>query len=128
MVRPVTLAGLAVVLPVLLTPAAVQVAVYSVMVAPPLEAGAVNAMLALALPAVAAPMVGAPGAVAPGVMGVLLATGFTVTTPEAFDVPALLVALTWQLYKVSLVRPETVIGLAVALADLLDPTAIQVAV
>ena len=34
------------------------------MLAPPLELGAVNAMLALASPAVAAPMVGAPGAVA----------------------------------------------------------------
>jgi hypothetical protein len=33
------------------------------MLAPPLEAGALNAMLALALPAVAAPMVGAPGTV-----------------------------------------------------------------
>jgi hypothetical protein len=33
------------------------------MAAPPLEAGAVKAMLALALPAVAAPMVGAPGTV-----------------------------------------------------------------
>ena len=30
---------------------------------PPLELGAVNAMLALALPAVAAPIVGAPGTV-----------------------------------------------------------------
>ena len=33
------------------------------MVEPPLELGAVKAMLALALPAVAAPMVGAPGTV-----------------------------------------------------------------
>ena len=33
------------------------------MVDPPLELGAVKAMLALALPAVAAPMVGAPGTV-----------------------------------------------------------------
>ena len=33
------------------------------MVAPPLELGAVKAMLALALPAVAVPMVGAPGTV-----------------------------------------------------------------
>jgi hypothetical protein len=33
------------------------------MVAPPLELGAVNAMLALRLPAVALPMVGAPGTV-----------------------------------------------------------------
>ena len=35
------------------------------MAEPPLELGAVKAMLALALPAVAAPMVGAPGTVAP---------------------------------------------------------------
>jgi hypothetical protein len=34
------------------------------MVDPPLEVGAVKAMLALALPAVAKPMVGAPGTVA----------------------------------------------------------------
>jgi UPF0716 family protein affecting phage T7 exclusion len=33
------------------------------MLAPPLEDGALKAMLALALPAVAAPMVGAPGTV-----------------------------------------------------------------
>jgi hypothetical protein len=33
------------------------------MLAPPLELGAVKAMLALALPAVAVPMVGAPGTV-----------------------------------------------------------------
>ena len=38
-------------------------AVYPVMVDPPLEVGAVKAMLALALPAVAAPMVGASGTV-----------------------------------------------------------------
>ena len=37
---------------------------------PPLELGAVKAMLALALPAVAAPMVGTPGTVAPSALKV----------------------------------------------------------
>jgi len=55
---------------------------------PPLELGAVKAMLALALPAVAAPMVGASGTVFVGV---------TDTAPEATLVPLELVALTVQL-------------------------------
>ena len=60
--------------------------------APPVELGAVKAMLALALPAVAAPMVGAPGTVTdtvaePGVTGVEL---------EAALVPLALVAETVQ--------------------------------
>ena len=58
------------------------------MVAPPLELGAVKAILALVLVAdVAVPMVGAPGMV----------TGVTDTAPEAEPVPALLVAVTVQL-------------------------------
>ena len=61
------------------------------MVDPPLELGAVNAMLALALPAVAAPMVGAPGTV------VVVDVGVTDTAPEATLLPLALVALTVQL-------------------------------
>lgn len=57
------------------------------MLDPPLELGAVKAMLALTLPAVAVPMVGAPGTV----------SGVTDTAPEATLLPALLVALTVQL-------------------------------
>ncbi len=59
------------------------------MVDPPLELGAVKAMLALALPAVAAPMVGAPGTV--------VDEGVTDTAPEAALLPMALVALTVQL-------------------------------
>jgi hypothetical protein len=76
------------------------------------ELGAVKAMLALALPAVAAPMVGAPGTVT------VDETGVTVTALEAEPVPALLVAVTVQLYTVLLVRPETEIGLLVPVAVL----------
>ncbi len=59
------------------------------MVDPPLELGAVKAMLALALPAVAAPMVGAPGTV--------VLVGVTDTALEAALLPTALVALTVQL-------------------------------
>jgi hypothetical protein len=59
------------------------------MVDPPLELGAVKAMLALALPAVAAPMVGAPGTVA--------AAGITETVPEATLLPMAFFAVTVQL-------------------------------
>ena len=82
------------------------------MVAPPVELGAVKAMLALSLPAVAAPMVGAPGTVT------VDETGVTDTEPEAEPVPALLVAVTVQLYTVLLVRPVTEIGLPVPVAVL----------
>jgi hypothetical protein len=59
------------------------------MVDPPLELGAVKAMLALALPAVAAPMVGAPGTVA--------AAGVTNTALEATLYPFAFFAVTVQL-------------------------------
>jgi hypothetical protein len=62
-----------------------------VIVAPPVELGAVKATLALALPAVAVPMVGAPGTVT------VDETGVTDTALEAEPVPALLVAVTVQL-------------------------------
>jgi hypothetical protein len=63
LVKPDTVIGLAVPVPVLEDPDAVQVAVYEVIVAPPFEAGAVKAIDALPSPAVAVPMVGAPGTV-----------------------------------------------------------------
>jgi hypothetical protein len=67
---PVTVRGLA-------EPAAViapglEVAVYPVIVAPPLLTGAVNATVACAFPAVAVPIVGAPGTV----IGSALKLGF----------------------------------------------------
>jgi len=74
---------------------------------PPLELGAEKAMLALLLPAVDSPMLGVPGTV--------IDFGVTNTALEAklvFLLP--LVALTVQLYSVSLVRPDTAIGLLVA--------------
>ena len=50
-----------------------------------------------------------------GALGLLLveATGVTLTVPEAAPVPALLVAVTLQLYCDPLVRLLTVMGLAV---------------
>jgi hypothetical protein len=93
------------------------------MVAPPLELGAVKAMLALPLPAVAAPMVGAPGTVT------VDETGVTDTEPEAEPVPALLVAVTVQAYCVLLVNPVTEIGLLVPVTvPVVAPLALQVAV
>jgi hypothetical protein len=62
LVRPETVIGLDVPVPVIAAPA-VQLAVYPVIVAPPFDDGAVKAMLALAFPAVAVPIVGAPGTV-----------------------------------------------------------------
>jgi hypothetical protein len=53
--------GLLVLAPVTVVVPVTHKAVYPVTVDPPLELGALKAMLALALPAVAAPMVGAPG-------------------------------------------------------------------
>lgn len=108
LVRLLTVIGLAV--PVLVTAAEVPVtqdAVYLLMVAPPLDAGAVKATAAWAAPAVAAPMVGAPGTVT------VMATGVTVAALDATLLPALLVAVTLQEYKLPLLRPVTTMGLAV---------------
>ena len=63
LVRLETVIGLAVPVPVLVVDPVTHEAVYDLMVAPPLEVGAVKAMLAVRLPAVALPMVGAPGTV-----------------------------------------------------------------
>jgi hypothetical protein len=62
-----------------------DVTVYSVMVLPPVEAGAINVTLACALPAVATGLVGAPGTV----LGVT-----AVDATEATEFPATLVATT----------------------------------
>lgn len=97
---------------------------------PPLEAGAVNAIVACPLPGVPVPIVGAPGTVAAivieklcvAVPTALAAVTTPVKVPAAFGVPdaALapteLFALTVQEYAVPLVRPETVSGLAAPLA------------
>jgi hypothetical protein len=64
--RPVTTIGL--VAPLAVKPSGLDVTVYEVMLAPPVEDGAVNATEACPLLAVAVPIVGAPGAVT-GVTG-----------------------------------------------------------
>jgi hypothetical protein len=84
-----------------------DVAVYEVIVEPPYDTGAVNAIGAEALPKVATMVVGASGTVGP-LVGVTLFD----TALEA-PVPAALVAVTVKVYAVPLVNPETVIGLAV---------------
>jgi hypothetical protein len=83
LVRPATVTGLLVPVPVMLP--GLEVAVYKVIGAPPLELGAVNHTAALTLPPTGTPMVGAPGTV-PGVT-LLLAT-------DAGPVPTALVAVT----------------------------------
>ena len=60
-VRPVTTIGL--VAPLAGNPPGLDVTVYEVMLAPPVDVGAVNATEACVLPAVATTLVGAPGAV-----------------------------------------------------------------
>jgi hypothetical protein len=78
-----------------------DVAVYDVMVEPPLLAGGVKVTVACALPAVAVPIVGAPGTVA----GVTL-----LEAEEAGPVPTAFVAVTVNVYAVPLVSPVTVQG------------------
>jgi len=55
------------------------------------------------------------------------AAGVTLTLPEAALLPALLLALTLQLYVVPLVSPVTLIGLAAALTVIDAALAVQVA-
>jgi hypothetical protein len=69
---------------------------------PPLLAGAVKLITALWLPRAALPIAGAPGTVA----GMMLPDA-----PDAAPVPALLVAVTVNVYAVPLDSPLTVIGL-----------------
>ena len=105
MVRPATVIELAFALPVPVLPPGEEVAVYCVTGLPPLDDGAPKATDAWALPAVAVLTLGAPGTVAAGV------TLFEAA--EAGPVPTELVAVTLKVYAVPLVRPVTVIGLAV---------------
>ena len=104
-VRPVIVIGLAVgpaTVPVKLP--GVDVAVYTVIVLPPFDAGAVKATLAVVLPAVANPIVGALGT----------PTGVTLLDAnDAGPVPTELVAVTVKVYVVPFESPVTVIGLAV---------------
>ena len=74
-------------------------------VAPPLDAGAVQATLTEVVPVtVAVPIVGAPGAVAAAGVAEFDAA-------DATDVPAEFVAVTVNVYAVPVVKPETVIAL-----------------
>ena len=100
-VKPVTVIALLHVaevnVPVMAVPTAV--AVYVVIVAPPLEPGAVQATVTdVALAIVAVPIVGAPGTV------------FGVTEADALDkldVPAEFVAVVLNVYAVPFVKPVT---------------------
>ena len=108
--------------PVIAVPTAV--AVYEVIVAPPLEPGVVHATLTEVVPVIAAvPIVGAPGAVA--------GTGVTeFDAADATDVPRLFVAVTVNVYAVPVVKPVTVIALlhvaAVNVPVIAVPTAVAV--
>jgi hypothetical protein len=102
-----------------LNPPVFDVAVYVVIVDPPVLAGAVNEIVALPFPAVAETLVGAPGVVA-GVTALLVPDG--VLVPEAF------VAVTVNVYAVPFVRPVIVIGdePPVAVAPVLEVTVYDV--
>ena len=79
-----------------------EVALYEVIVAPPLEPGDVKATVAIVdQVAVAVPIVGAPGITASVVIEFEVA--------DANDSPALFVAVTVNVYKVPGVNPLTVI-------------------
>ena len=86
-------------------PAGEEVAVYVVIVSPPLEAGCVKATVAVVDPvAVAVPIVGAPGTV----------RGVTEDDAvEKLPLPAALMARTWKMYGVPLAKPVTVTDVAV---------------
>jgi hypothetical protein len=88
---------------------AVQVATYAVIGAPPALVGAVKARVTAPGPGVSATSVGAPGTVT-------TLTGVTVTAVEAGLDPALLSAVTAQLYATPAASPVTVSGLAAPLA------------
>ena len=82
------------------TPPGEDVAVYEVIVAPPLETGCVKPTLAVDVPVfVAVPIVGTPGTV----------RGTTADeTVDVAPVPAMLVALTRNVYDIPFVKPVTV--------------------
>ena len=89
--------------PVMAVPTAV--AVYVVIVAPPLEPGAVQATVTdVALAIVAVPIVGAPGTANTGVT--------EADAVDALDVPAEFVAVVLNVYAVPFVKPVTIHELA----------------
>ena len=101
-VKPVTVIALLHVaevnVPVMAVPTAV--AVYVVIVAPPLEPGAVQATVTdVALAIVAVPIVGAPGTANTGVT--------EADAVDALDVPAEFVAVVVNVYAVPFVKPVT---------------------
>ena len=84
-----------------MNPPGVEVALYEVIAAPPLNAGAVKATRALVeLIVVATPIVGAFGS-----LGLVVTAGEGL---EELEVPTELVAVTVKLYAVPGVKPETV--------------------
>ena len=92
-------------------PDGAEIAVYPLIVAPPLLAGAVKVMIALALPGVADTPVGGSGTTAFGV---------NMTADDALPVPTVLIAFTLQVYSVPLVSAVTVSGLPTPVA-VFDP-------
>lgn len=81
-------------------PPGLEVAVYEVMIAPPLLAGAVHDTVASAAPAEAVTEVGAPGTAAAGVT--------EEDAEELTELPMAFVATTVNVYAVPLVRPVIV--------------------
>ena len=99
-------------------PGAVHVTMSLVIGAPPVEAGAVKAMLALVCAGEASTPVGAAGT----------PSGVTVTALDAELDPAEFVAMTVHVYAVPFVSPVTLIGLYVAVPVRPLPLAEHVAV
>ena len=119
LVRPVTVIEVAD--PFAVLPPDVEVTVYEVIGLPPFNAGAAKLTVACPLPAVAVTFVGAPGTVAIDDVGVTLFDG-----ADASPTPCPFVAATVKVYAVPLVRPVTVIGLAVPVAVLLPDVEVTV--
>jgi hypothetical protein len=110
-VRPVTVIGEPP--PVALKPPIFEVTVYVVILAPPLDTGAVNEIVACPFPATAETPVGVPGTV----------TGVTeLLDADAVLVPMAFVAVTLKVYAVPLVSPVIVIGDALLPVALKPPT------
>lgn len=116
LVSPLTMSGLA--LPVTARPPGDAVAVYELMLRPPVLEGAVKETVTLRFAPATEVIAGAPG------------TPVGVTALEALEAapvfPALFVAVTVKVYEVPLVRPVTAMGLAVPVPML--PPGLAVAV
>ena len=79
---------------------------------PPVDVGAVKAIIAVPLPGVAAPLIsGAPGTV----IGITETLSDTVLSPAAFT------AFIWTVYVVPFIRLGIVMGLTVVAAAPVDP-------